>query len=52
MDSDGWLLIAVTCAYLLGSFGRYILTRRRMTTLGDTLLSNVLNPKSKPKTVS
>ena len=52
MDADGWLLIAVTCAYLLGALGRYVLARRRMATLGDTLLSNVLNPKPKPKTVS
>ena len=51
MSPDAWFLIALAVAYVLASVGRYLVTRRRHTTLGDTLLSNLVKHKIQ-KTVS
>ena len=42
MSPDAWFLLALAVAYVLASIGRYLVTRRRLTTLGDTLLSNLV----------
>jgi hypothetical protein len=52
MSTDAWLLICLSVGYVCATVARYIRTRRRMATMGDLLLSNLVKHKIQTKTVS
>jgi hypothetical protein len=52
MTTDAGLLLGLTIAYVVATAYGYVRTRRRLATLGDTLLANLIKHKVQTRTAS